>query len=113
MGNHCVADNYGTHKHPNVHAWRESPSALSLALHSHVILVAEPRRALVWQDHSRPHPSRRVQKRGRTRTAINDYIQHNNANPQPFVWTKSVDDIILKVNRGRAALDKSPLAHSG
>jgi hypothetical protein len=36
-------------------------------------------------------------------------IEHNNANPKPFVWTKSANDIILKVNRGRAALKKPPL----
>ena len=36
--------------------------------------------------------------------AIADYITHNNANPKPFVWTKTANDIILKVNRGRAAL---------
>jgi len=41
--------------------------------------------------------------------AIHDYIEHNNANPQPFVWTKSANDIILKVNRGRAALKMAPL----
>jgi hypothetical protein len=41
--------------------------------------------------------------------AIYDYIEHNNANPKPFVWTKSANDIILKVNRGRAALKMPPL----
>jgi hypothetical protein len=41
--------------------------------------------------------------------AINDYIKHNNENPKPFVWTKAADDIILKVNRGRAVLGKAPL----
>jgi len=41
--------------------------------------------------------------------AIHDYIEHKNANPQPFVWTKSANDIILKVNRGRAALKMAPL----
>ncbi|MGH8566149.1 MAG: hypothetical protein ACREXW_19535, partial [Gammaproteobacteria bacterium] len=42
--------------------------------------------------------------------AIYDYIEHNNADPKPFVWTKSAKDIILKVNRGRAALKMPPLA---
>ena len=43
--------------------------------------------------------------------AIHDYIEHNNANPKPFVWTKSANDIVLKVNRGRAALKIPPLPH--
>jgi len=42
--------------------------------------------------------------------AIHDYIEHNNANPKPFVWIKSANDIIIKVNRGRAALKMPPLA---
>ena len=29
--------------------------------------------------------------------AIDDYIEHNNANPKPFAWTKSANDIIFKV----------------
>jgi len=45
--------------------------------------------------------------------AINDYIEHNNANPKPFVWTKSANDIIRKVNRGRAAVNMPPLAPAG
>jgi hypothetical protein len=43
--------------------------------------------------------------------AINDYIQHNHAAPKPFVWTKSAAEIILKVNRGRAALKMPALKH--
>jgi hypothetical protein len=42
-------------------------------------------------------------------TAIDDYIAYNNAHPKPFIWTKSAHDIILKVNRGRAALGRPPL----
>ena len=45
--------------------------------------------------------------------AIYDYIEHNNANPKPFVWTKSANDIIVKVNRGRAALKMPPLKRTG
>jgi hypothetical protein len=45
--------------------------------------------------------------------AISDYFEHNNANPKPFVWTKSANDIIFKVNRGRAALKTLPLAGRG
>jgi hypothetical protein len=37
-------------------------------------------------------------------TAIYDYIKHDNADPKPFIWTKTAAEIILKVNRGRAAL---------
>jgi hypothetical protein len=40
--------------------------------------------------------------------AIHAYIERNNADPKPLVWTKSLHDIIGNVNCGRAAL-KTPL----
>ena len=38
--------------------------------------------------------------------AIDVCASHWNADPQPFAWTKTVDDIITKVKRGRATLDR-------
>ena len=37
--------------------------------------------------------------------AIEDYLQHYNDNPKPFVWTASVDAILAKVNRCKAILE--------
>jgi hypothetical protein len=37
--------------------------------------------------------------------AIQDYLDHHNADPKPFVWTKSATDILEKVARGRQALE--------
>jgi hypothetical protein len=34
-------------------------------------------------------------------TAIQQYLEHHNANPKPFVWTASGADILSKVARGR------------
>jgi hypothetical protein len=34
------------------------------------------------------------------------WASHWNDDPKPFVWTKTVDDIITKVKQGRAALDR-------
>ncbi len=42
--------------------------------------------------------------------AIHGYIERTNAGPRPLVWTKSAHAIILKVNRGRAALKMPPPA---
>jgi len=39
--------------------------------------------------------------------AINDYIAVHNANPKPFIWTAKASDILAKVTRARAALNKS------
>ena len=37
-------------------------------------------------------------------SAIVAYLQANNDNPTPFVWTASADAILDKVRRGRVAL---------
>ena len=36
--------------------------------------------------------------------AIEDYLQAYNADPKPFVWTASAEDILRKVGRARVAL---------
>ena len=36
--------------------------------------------------------------------AIETWAEHWNDNPTPFTWTKTADDIITKVRRGRTAL---------
>ena len=40
--------------------------------------------------------------------AIEDYLQANNDDPKPFVWTATAEDILAKVRRGRVALQRSP-----
>ena len=42
--------------------------------------------------------------------AIRDYIDHHNANPKSFVWTKSAEEILEKVARARKSLNKIPSA---
>ena len=39
--------------------------------------------------------------------AIDVWASHWNDDPKPFVWTKTVDDIITKVKPGRAALNEA------
>ena len=38
---------------------------------------------------------------------INDYIAVHNAKPKPFIWTAKASDILAKVTRARAVLNKS------
>jgi hypothetical protein len=42
--------------------------------------------------------------------AIMEYVGHHNANPKSFVWTKKAEEILAKVARAKAALDKGPSA---
>ena len=39
-------------------------------------------------------------------TAITTWAQHWNADPKPFIWKATADDIITKVQRGRATLNQ-------
>ncbi len=36
---------------------------------------------------------------------IIEYIDKHNTNPKPFVWKKSAEEILKKVNRARSTLD--------
>ena len=38
--------------------------------------------------------------------AIRAYIEEHNESPKPFVWTAKAEDILEKVRRARAVLDK-------
>jgi hypothetical protein len=38
-------------------------------------------------------------------TAIQQYLDHHNAEPKPFVWTASAAAILEKVARGRQVLE--------
>ena len=37
---------------------------------------------------------------------IRDYINHWNANPKPFVWTATADEILAKVRIAQASIKK-------
>jgi transposase len=106
---HCIADNYSTHKHRRVKAWL----AKNPRFHLHFIPTSSSWLNLVerWFAKITSARLRRgvFKSVGELEQAITDYIEHNNANPKPFVWARSANDIILKVNRGRAALNLPPL----
>lgn len=38
--------------------------------------------------------------------AIMGYIEGHNDDPKPIIWTKATDEILAKVGRARAKLDK-------
>jgi hypothetical protein len=47
---------------------------------------------------------------GQLIAAIQEFIEQHNSSPEPFVWTAKADDILAKVARARATLDKIPSA---
>ena len=104
---HLILDNYGTHNHPEVKAWLTKHPRF----HLHFTPTSSSWLNLVerW---FRELTTKRL-RRGSFASlsdlvvAIEDSIAHHNGDPQPFVWTKTADEIIEKVRRGRVALDQT------
>ena len=96
---HLVMDNYGTHKTPTIKAW--------FARHPHFHVHFTPTSAS-WLNQVERWFATLTEKhirRGTHRStrqleqAIKQYLNLNNANPKPFVWSKSADDILASIER--------------
>ena len=103
---HLIADNYGTHKHPKVQAW--------LAKHSRFHMHFTPTSAswLNMVERFFRDLSEQQLVRGVFRSVpelidtIDAYIKHHNRDPKPFIWTARASDILAKVVRARAKINK-------
>lgn len=107
---HLIADNYATHKHPKVKAWLKRHKRF----HMHFIPTSSSWLNVI-ERFFRDLTDKRL-RRGVFRSvhqliaAIKAYIDAHNDDPKPFVWKKTVDEILAKVGRARAALDNAPTA---
>ena len=107
---HLIADNYATHKHPQVQRWL----ARHPRFHMHFTPTSSSWLNLVerW---FREITQQRI-RRGvftsvkQLKAAIYDYIDEHNEHAKGFAWTATPDEILAKVRRARAALDKTPSA---
>jgi transposase len=102
---HLIADNYATHKHPTVKAW--------LAKHPRFHMHFTPTSAS-WLNQVERFFGLLTDQRIRRgvfksvaelESAIMDYLEYHNAQPKPFVWTKSVGQVLEKVARAKQALE--------
>jgi len=102
---HLITDNYGTHSHPDVEQWLMKHPRF----HLHFTPTSSSWLNLVERWFA--ELTRKRLKRGVFRSvpeliaAIEEFIRINNQQPQPFVWTKKVDQILNKVGRCKAATD--------
>lgn len=96
---HLVMDNYGTHKTPAIKAW--------FARHPRFQVHVTPTSAS-WINQVERWFATLTEKyirRGTHRStrqleqAIRKYLELNNANPKPFTWVKSADDILASIER--------------
>ncbi len=102
---HLVLDNYSAHKHANVKTW--------LAAHPRFHLHFTPTSSS-WSNMVERFFGAITTKMIRRSvfrsvkeliTAIMTYIEISNKDPQPYRWTKTVEEILVKVRRGRLALE--------
>jgi transposase len=107
---HLIVDNYATHKHPNVLKWLKRHPRFHLHFtptSSSWLNVIERWFRDLTHKRLRHGVFRSVPE---LEQAIRDYIDHHNAHPKSFVWTKKAEDILKKVARARKALDNVPSA---
>jgi transposase len=96
---HLVMDNYGTHKTPSIKAW--------FARHPHFHVHFTPTSASWLNQVERWFATltEKYLRRGTHRStrqledAIRHYLDTYNANPQPFAWSKSADEILASLER--------------
>lgn len=107
---HLIVDNYATHKHPKVKAWLKRHPRFQqhfTPTSSSWLNVIERWFRDLTHNRIRNGVFRSVAE---LEQAIRDYIDHHNAHPKSFVWTKKAADILEKVARARKALNNVPTA---
>ena len=102
---HLIVDNYTTHKTKQVQAWLAKHPRFKLHFiptSSFWLNLVERFFAEITGKRIRRGIFRSVAE---LEAAIQDYLAKHNADPKPFVWTKTADAIITKSTRARAVLD--------
>jgi transposase len=104
---HLIADNYATHKHERVQRWlRKHPR-----FHMHFTPTSASWLNMV-ERFFRDLTTKRLRRDSFSSVdilidAIQHYIAVHNREPKPFIWTAKASDILEKVKRARATLNKS------
>src|ERR1700687_1621555 len=96
---HLVMDNYATHKTPLIRNWLAKRPRWHVNLtptSSSWLNQVERFFALITERKIRRGIYRSV---AALRTEITSFIEHHNAHPKPFRWTKSADDILSSIER--------------
>jgi len=107
---HLIVDNYATHKHANVKKWLKKHPRF----HIHFTPTSSSWLNLVerWFGEITDKRIRRgvFKSEQDLIDAIMSYIQNHNDNPKTYTWTAKAEDILKKVRRARAVLDKMETA---
>src|ERR1700692_81262 len=96
---HLILDNYGTHKTKLIRDW------LAKRPRFHLHFTPPPRSSVNLVERWFALLTERQLRRGVHRStkelkaAIDDFIQHHNRDPKPFIWHKTADQILDSVAR--------------
>ena len=96
---HVVLDNYSTHKSPLIATWlKRHPRFVMHFTPTYSSWLNQVER---WFAELTNKAIRRGSHRsvGELEAAIRAYLEVSNANPKPFVWTKTADQILAKIAR--------------
>jgi transposase len=102
---HLIVDNYATHKTPRVKRWLKAHPRFNLHFtptSASWLNMVERFFGLITEDRIRCGVFKSVVE---LETAIMEYLAQHNANPKPFVWTKSAGEILEKIARAKQALE--------
>jgi transposase len=103
---YLICDNYSTHKHERVQRW------LGAHKRFHVHFTPTSSSWLNMVERFFRDPTQNRLRRGvfqdleQLIMAIGEYIDGHNQNPKPIIWTAKASDILEKVTRARATLNK-------
>jgi transposase len=96
---HLICDNYGTHKSPAIRAWLERHPRFYVhytPTYASWINQVERWFAYLTQDLLQRSDHRSVQALERD---IRAWVKAWNENPQPFIWTKTAEEILTSIQR--------------
>jgi transposase len=103
---HLIVDNYATHKHEKVKKWLKRNQRVHLHFiptSSSWLNLVERFFGILTEKQLRRGAHRSVKD---LEKSIHEFIDMTNEDSKPFVWTKSVEQILEKVGRARESLSK-------
>ena len=102
---HLIVDNYATHKTPAVKRWLKAHPRFHLHFtptSASWLNMVERFFAEITRNRIRRGAFKSVAE---LKAAIMQYLENHNADPKPFIWTKSTGEILEKVARAKRALE--------
>src|SRR6202453_4112280 len=102
---HLIVDNYATHKTPALKRWLKAHPRFHLHFtptSASWLNMVERFFAEITRDRIRRGAFKSVAE---LKSAILEYLENHNADPKPFVWTKSAGEILEKVARAKQVLE--------